>query len=127
METKKHQSNLEIRLESLKDQFISALKATRLVVNPQINGLTLTYERRRGLETKEGCKIIQPGLMIMIQNAYKGYVNISFETVDETERIYKATLELLTEKKQTEQELAYDVLTKINQFINKYNDYFKRR
>jgi len=127
METKKHQPNLELQLESLKDQFISALKATKLIVNPQIEDLTLTYERRRGLEHKEGCKIIQPGLMIMIQNAYKGYVNIRFETINEQERTYRATLEILTETKQTEQEIAYDVLTKINQFIIKYNNHFKKR
>ncbi|VVB78384.1 Uncharacterised protein [uncultured archaeon] len=119
METKKSSTNLEVKLESLKYELTNSLKATRLITDPAINGLTLTY-KRRGQENKDQCRIIQKGLKIMLQNAYRGYVDLSFETVDEMQRIYRVKLEVLAEKKE-EQETTYNALTKINEFINFYN------
>lgn len=121
MKSKQSQSDLEVKLESLKDQFIEALKSTRLVVNPKITGLTLAYEKRRGLNTQEGCKVIGTGLAIMLKRAYKGYVNLRFETINEESKIYRATLEILAETEEKEKELSYEALTKLNEFINCYN------
>jgi hypothetical protein len=127
METKRYQPNLEVRLESLKDQFIAALRATKLVVNHEINGLTLTYEKRRGLENQEGCRVIQTGLMIMLKRDFNGYANIHFEPTDTISRSYRATLEVLAETEQAEQQLAYNALTRISEFINFYNQNHSKR
>jgi len=116
----KSSSSLEVKLESLKDQLLLELRETKLLVNPKINDLTLTYEQRRGLETKGYCKIIQTGLKIMLNRAYNGEVDLHFETVEEQSREYKVTLEVLAETKQAEQQRVYESLTKIIQFIKSY-------
>jgi len=126
METKS-QSNLEVKLQSLKDQFLETLKATKLIVNPQIKGLTLTYEVRRGLQNKEGCKVIQPGLKILIRKAYEGNVEVHFETLDEQSKTYRARLEVLAETTQEEAQLTYEALMKMTQFINGYNQIHKNK
>jgi hypothetical protein len=113
-------------IQSLKDEFIANLRDSKLVFSPEINGLTLTYEQRRGLETLEGCKLIQKGLMIVLQNAFKGYVNLHFEEVDKSSRKYRATLQVLGETGEEEKQLAYDALTKINNFIHGYRELKKR-
>ncbi|MFA5258731.1 MAG: hypothetical protein WC979_05620 [Candidatus Pacearchaeota archaeon] len=117
--------NLEVKLESLKDQFIAALKSTKLIVNPEINGLTLTYEKRRGALTCSDCKSIQLGLKVMLKKLYNGNADIFFEEANES-RGYKATLEVLAETNQGETQLAYDALTKINQFIEAYKELRKK-
>jgi len=117
--------SLEVKLESLKDQFITALKSTKLIVNPEINGLTLTYEKRRGALTYSDCRSIQLGLKVMLKKLYNGNADIFFEEAGESRR-YKATLEVLAETNQGETQLAYDALTKISQFIEAYKELRKK-
>jgi len=127
MAIKQSQSDLEIKLQGLKDQFIEGLKATKLVVNPRIDNLTLTYEQRRsGKEILEGCKIIKLGLKAALDKLYKGNVEIHFETIEEESKRYKARLELLAEGEQ-EKKLAYEVLAKINEFITFYNQAYSKK
>lgn len=126
MEIKKSKPSLDLKLESLKDQFIKNLKETKLVVDPEINDLTLTYEQRRGLKTQEDCKIIQLGLKVMLKRQYNEGIDLYFETLDKQARKYQITLEILAETKEQEQQLAYDALTKISEFIESYKQIKKR-
>jgi hypothetical protein len=123
-----NQSDLEVKLLSLKDQVLAGLNAAKLILNPQLNGLTLTYEKRKGLDTQEGCKIIQLGLKARLNRLYSGNVEIHFETINEQSRIYQVTLEVATEANtiQAEQQLAYEALTEINKFIQSYIQLKKR-
>ena len=126
METKKSKPSLDLKLQSLKDQFIENLRATKLVVDPEINSLTLNYEQRKGTLTNIECGRIKLGLKVMLRRSYNGHVDIQFETLDEQTRSYRATLEVLAETKEQEQQLAYDALTKIGQFIEAYKEIMKR-
>lgn len=123
MKTKDY--SLEVKLEGLKDQFTAALKSTKLIVNPEINGLTLTYEKRRRTLTCSDCRSIQLGLKVMLKKLYNGNADIFFEEAGESGR-YKATLEVLAETNQGETQLAYDALTKISQFIEAYKELRKK-
>lgn len=126
METKP-KINKNLKSESLKDQFIESLKSTKLVLDPEINNMTMTYEQRKGRINNLECGRIKGGLKIMLERNYKGNVGLHFETLDEQTRKYKATLDVLAETKEQEQELAYDALTKISQFIEAYKGILSKR
>ena len=87
----------------------------------------MTYEVRRGTENKEGCKLIKPGLKILLRRFYEGNVDLHFETLDEKQRTYRATLEVLAETKQAEDQLIYESLVKITNFINGYNQLHSKK
>lgn len=121
---KNNQSNLEVKLESLKDQFLAALRSTKLVVNPRIEGFTLFYEKRRGNRNNEQCRLIQTGLKIRLKTKYSGYVDFRIEKQEPSES-YKATLEVLSEKTE-EINLAYQAIEEVTKFINVYLENKKR-
>ena len=122
METKiPSQPSLEDKLTVLKDQLIANINTTKLVVRPRLEGLKLYYEKRRGTENQKSCKEIKLGLTIIIKRKYHGNAEIKFEEINNDQ--YSASLEVLAETKEAEQQLAYDALSEINRFFVLYNEY----
>ncbi len=121
MEAKKSEQDLETKLQNLKNSFLLNLEGTKLVLEPEVNGLSLTYVQRRGSQIQEQCRIIKLGLKAMLNRYYQENADILFDTLDNEKRVYRATLIVAANSRQEEHQLAYDVFTKINEFIRSYN------
>ena len=127
MEAKRSEQNLEAKLQNLKNSFLLNLEGTKLVLEPEVSGLSLTYVQRKGPQVQEQCRMIKLGLKAMLNRFYQDNADILFDTLDNERRVYRATLIVVANSKSEEPQLAYDVFTKINEFIRFYNQNQSKR